>query len=63
MVEQSQTNSSVNSNIIPLHLIDDMKDVDIHKGSDKSSIRRKIEDLLEEKQLKYITQDFDFDDL
>ena len=31
--------------------------------SDKISARRKIEDLLEERRLKRLTQDFDFDDL
>ncbi len=52
-------------NIDQQHLMSgelDESDTDIEE-SDKLSARRKIEDKLEERRLKRLTQDFDFDDL
>ncbi len=62
-------NGSINeSPLNQAHLLTDDLDESAEEDdelecSDKISARRKIEDLLEERRLKRLTQDFDFDDM
>lgn len=65
MIEQNQTNTG-KTPPNQQHLMGDIdgEDVkDVVKKGEKISARRKIEELLESKRLKALTQDFDFDDL